>query len=441
MSRIYLYVLGVILALSLIAQVFLIAGCGTDTTIETRTSTPPEQTEIIRKELLRLQGVVDSIQSLVLSDFATCQNAGETADALVRKICNIAKYANSELLAKNQAALKVYVDILQDKINATNDQLAGGITSIESLNTSVATINTSITTITNDITNIQNSITTINAQIASISGSISGGMNTVSIGEENVSAGPVYETLLRRVDKTRINGYIEANSSFVALASNPFNASNGSADLVVSKPTATVTISNASPAVVTWTGHGWANGDTVMFSTSGTLPTGLTSGTVYYVRSVAANTFNLSATPTGSLINTSSAGSGTHTGSLGLNNGDTVDISGAVGGRGISNGHLRGEFVVSSVSVGSFTVTVTKTATSGGSLGGSATLISRINGRGLGTVWVTANGADSAVRQTSLGTKTYNFRIKANGDICYDQASATASFATINAEGVNIVCK
>jgi hypothetical protein len=266
-------------------------------------------------------------------------------------------------------------------------------------------------------------------------------MVSVAIGEENVSAGPLFESLLRRADKARINGFLEANSTWVTLGSNPFNATNNSAVLVVTRPTATVTISNASPAVVTWTAHGLANGDPVMFSTSGALPTGLTASTLYYVRSSTANTFQVSLTATGAVINTSSAGSGTHTGSMGLVAGDTVDISDAIGGRGISSGHLKGEFDVSAVTISTFTITVAKAATSGGTLGSSFTTIRRVNGRGLGTVWVTANGADAAVRQTNLGTKPYNFRIKATGDICYDTTSNTASFATINAEGVNIVCK
>ena len=50
------------------------------------------------------------------------------------------------------------------------------------------------------------------------------------------------------------------------------------------------------------------------FSTTGALPTGLTTGTVYYVRNPATvlgvTTFNLSTTPLGALVNTSGAGSG-----------------------------------------------------------------------------------------------------------------------------------
>ena len=78
--------------------------------------------------------------------------------------------------------------------------------------------------------------------------------------------------------------------------------------------TATVTISNASPGVVTWTGHALAANTPVVFSTTGALPTGLTAGTTYYVKTVLdANTFTVSATAGGAAINTSSAGSGTHT--------------------------------------------------------------------------------------------------------------------------------
>lgn len=87
----------------------------------------------------------------------------------------------------------------------------------------------------------------------------------------------------------------------------------GSATYYVGSAPATVTISNASPGVVTWTAHGRAANDPVAFSTTGALPTGLTAGTVYYVKTVlSANTFTVSATPGGAAINTSSAGSGTH---------------------------------------------------------------------------------------------------------------------------------
>lgn len=96
----------------------------------------------------------------------------------------------------------------------------------------------------------------------------------------------------------------------------PTSPVKATAPYAVFPGSATVTISNASPAVVTWTAHGKSAGQYVEFTTTGALPTGLSVGVVYYVISagLATNTFEVSATSGGSAINTSSAGSGTHTG-------------------------------------------------------------------------------------------------------------------------------
>lgn len=78
----------------------------------------------------------------------------------------------------------------------------------------------------------------------------------------------------------------------------------------------TVTISSATPAVVTWNAHGLAAGTTVRFETTGALPTGLVAGTTYFVAATpapATNTFSISATIGGSAIATTAAGSGIHT--------------------------------------------------------------------------------------------------------------------------------
>lgn len=77
---------------------------------------------------------------------------------------------------------------------------------------------------------------------------------------------------------------------------------------------ATVTITIATPGVVSWAGHGLPNGREVVFTTTGALPTGLTAGTVYYVVSASTNTFQVSATKGGAAIDTSGTQSGVHTG-------------------------------------------------------------------------------------------------------------------------------
>lgn len=76
-----------------------------------------------------------------------------------------------------------------------------------------------------------------------------------------------------------------------------------------------VTVSVATPGVVTWPdGHGLEAGAPVIFEgTGGTLPTGLTADTVYYVLAAAltATTFTVSATPGGAAIATTAAGTAT----------------------------------------------------------------------------------------------------------------------------------
>jgi len=77
-----------------------------------------------------------------------------------------------------------------------------------------------------------------------------------------------------------------------------------------------VTMTIATPGVLTWAAHGLAAGTAVVLATTGALPTGLIAGTIYYVSASpapTANTFSLSATAGGAAITTSGAQSGVHT--------------------------------------------------------------------------------------------------------------------------------
>lgn len=83
----------------------------------------------------------------------------------------------------------------------------------------------------------------------------------------------------------------------------------------------TVTMTIASPGVVTWTAHGLAADTPIAFTTTGALPTGLVAGTTYYLKTVDANSFQLAATAGGTAINTSGTQSGVHTCGLASNYG------------------------------------------------------------------------------------------------------------------------
>jgi hypothetical protein len=76
---------------------------------------------------------------------------------------------------------------------------------------------------------------------------------------------------------------------------------------------AAVTVTIASPAVITDTGHGFAAGQSLTLSTTGALPTGLAAATVYFVLAPTANTYTLALTNGGAAINTTGTQSGVHT--------------------------------------------------------------------------------------------------------------------------------
>jgi microcystin-dependent protein len=91
----------------------------------------------------------------------------------------------------------------------------------------------------------------------------------------------------------------------------------------------TITVTIATPAVVSAASHGLQIGDQVFFTTTGALPTGMSANTLYYVISAGfgANSFEISASRGGSAVNTSGSQSGTHTMTVcpfGLGDGSTT---------------------------------------------------------------------------------------------------------------------
>jgi microcystin-dependent protein len=76
---------------------------------------------------------------------------------------------------------------------------------------------------------------------------------------------------------------------------------------------AVVTITHATPGVVSWTAYNLADNSTVFFTTTGGLPAPLATLTPYYIAFNSANSFTLSTLAGGAAIATTTAGSGVHT--------------------------------------------------------------------------------------------------------------------------------
>ena len=121
-----------------------------------------------------------------------------------------------------------------------------------------------------------------------------------------------------RVPSTATSGFTKLKSGTTAVidldkASTQLLLGQERDNFIRVQPSATFTVTLASPGVFTSNGHGLVNGDIVLLTTTGALPTGLVAGTKYYVIASTTNTFEVSTTYGGSAVNTSVSQSGTHT--------------------------------------------------------------------------------------------------------------------------------
>jgi len=363
----------------LLAIGLIITACGYKIVRDVRSSSDSDtdpQLVKIKQEVLHIQGVQQQLSDLISSEFSTCDsNNGETQDVLIRKICNVAKAATSESQVNFLGQLSVYSNSINEKIEALNTDLDEVNAELNTLDSQITSINASLASLNTSMVSMQSAITALQTLTASITGQIASNLNIIEIGSENLSAGPIYENLLIRQDRTRVNGYVEAVSPAVAIANGGVSAVNGN-NIV------TVTTSSA---------HGLSVGSLVRM-------TGLSSGRGFLTADLVLDLVVLS-TPTST----------------------------------------------------TFTVALLKNASSSGSLGGNNGSLTKITGRGLGTLWKTGDASDSSVRQTGFGSKNYNFIIRrkasdsSKAEVCYDKTNNSASFLTINASpengSGNIVCK
>jgi hypothetical protein len=125
---------------------------------------------------------------------------------------------------------------------------------------------------------------------------------------------PPLKTVLLRCDGTNVIEQLDHIVGNFSIGTN-FTANGainalGSAFLGVAQ---SATINVATPAVIT-VASAPVSGTAVIFTTTGTLPAGLATDTIYFVSKINATTFNVSTSSTLSpLVATSNSGSGTHT--------------------------------------------------------------------------------------------------------------------------------
>ena len=118
------------------------------------------------------------------------------------------------------------------------------------------------------------------------------------------------------------DGYTQVDTGAGAFTGVSINTGGTTSTLAVyDGNSSTVTITLATPGVISWASHGLAAGSAVVFETTGALPTGMTAGTAYYVSitGYTANSFQIADTKAHALAGTNSIAtsvsqSGTQTG-------------------------------------------------------------------------------------------------------------------------------
>src|SRR5690606_30550276 len=124
------------------------------------------------------------------------------------------------------AELTIFVQQLQNQIDAINNDLVSHRQDLDSLTLQINDILTDLSNLEADITSLNSAVAALQTLTSQITGTLVGNMIPLEIGEENALAGPIYETVLRRNDRTRFNGYVEAFGPALSLPNNPLNASN-----------------------------------------------------------------------------------------------------------------------------------------------------------------------------------------------------------------------
>jgi hypothetical protein len=155
--------------------------------------------------------------------------------------------------------------------------------------------------------------------VADYLGSATRNINNVLPRGDGYGPFPDFAALTQSLPAVCRGGFYALNSDgsvtvFAGTSKRLYRADNTDYSWIPVSKAVTVTISSASPGVITETGHDSAVNEPKVFSNSGgALPAAITAGTVYYVKTVLdADTYTISATPGGAAINTASTGTGTH---------------------------------------------------------------------------------------------------------------------------------
>jgi hypothetical protein len=193
-----------------------------------------------------------------------------------------------------------------------------------------------------------------------------------------------------------------------------------------------VTITLATPGVLSFSNHGFKLGQQIQLVTTGALPTGLTASTTYYVVPIDLNTFSLATSLVNAAANTTIATSGSQSGvhtltglTIALTN-PVVTIPAQIVAFNAISGFLPSS-IAGTHTTASFTLSAGQASDAGNTV-----YISK----GTTTAWAASNGnainGTDASSSTLANSTTYHIFVCSGGSGtgCFVSASLTPTFPT-----------
>lgn len=203
-----------------------------------------------------------------------------------------------------------------------------------------------------------------------------------------------------------------------------------------SSSTATVTITIATPGIITDTAHGLTGICPVTFTTTGALPTGLTASTVYYVvpSSITTNTYSVASSMANAAAGTMIATSGTQSGTQTRTSGVPISTATAanIAGVNLSQGEWECRGIISRTLGASTSVTILS-----GSIGSTSATIGTQGTNAATFLQTAANVMGALGEDTKIGPERTSLT---STTVLYLVAKDTFTVSTNNAFGA-LTCR
>lgn len=271
--------------LTLVSLTVFLFACGSNSVSIPGGSDLNKEITEIKGRIMALSLIAGTLDEAVSNEFSDCS----MTNSVIKRMCEVAQSAVAQGNVEVLGQMANFVNLLNGEIDAANNDLASHQARLNQLEVDSASYAADIASIQADLSTLNASLLTMQADIAALDSRLDTAENDIdalqdalddltdsfnsnlpellkliAIGKENLSAGPLYESLIRKANKTEITGYVNAYNAPVSLANNAVDPTNGS-------PTVTVTSS---------ANHGLSVGNTVLMMNVGE-GAGFTSGDLY----------------------------------------------------------------------------------------------------------------------------------------------------------------